>query len=101
MQNITVDVGFMVITGIIQIISYILGAGFVVIGQIGLKKLKKEFSKSNCDVSEMERKKRLPYLISEIERKKRLPYVIYIFIGWSIPFITALIILILVYLNTV
>lgn len=77
-----------IITGIITIISYLLGVGFLSIGFLGLKKLKKEFSKSNCDVSEM-------------ERKKRLPYIIYIFIGYSIPFITSLIILILVILNII
>lgn len=86
-----------IFTKIIIIISYVVGLGFLVIGEIGLKKLKKEFSKSNCNVSEMERKKRLPYMISEMERKKRLPFIIYKLIGCSIPVITALIIVILVF----
>jgi multisubunit Na+/H+ antiporter MnhG subunit len=47
---------FRIITGIITIISYLIGLGFIVIGEIGLKKLKKEFRKLNCDVSETERK---------------------------------------------
>ncbi|MEK6265814.1 MAG: hypothetical protein N2B06_13760 [Clostridium sp.] len=81
----------------INFISYLVGLGFLVFGEIGLKKLKKEFSKSNCDVSEMERKKRLPYMISEMERKKRLPFIIYKLIGCSISVITTLIIVILVY----
>ncbi|MGK0469025.1 hypothetical protein [Clostridium sp.] len=82
---------------IIIIISNLVGFGFLVNGEIGLKKMKKQFSKSNCDVSEMERKKRLPYMISEMERKKRLPFIIYKLIGCFIPIITALIIIILVY----
>ncbi|MGK0465853.1 hypothetical protein [Clostridium sp.] len=96
MRNITE-----IITGIIMIISYLIGLGFIVIGEIGFKKLKKEFRKINCDVSETERKKRLPYMISEMERKKRLPYIIYRLVGCSIPAITSLIILILVYCNSV
>ncbi|MEK6264754.1 MAG: hypothetical protein N2B06_08305 [Clostridium sp.] len=88
-------------TKIIQIISYIIGLGFLVTGEIGLKKLKKDFSKSNCDVSELERKRRLPYMISEMERKKRLPFIIYKLIGCSIPVITALIIVILVFNETI
>ena len=40
----------------IIILVYLLGLGFVVIGMIGLKKVEKEFRKSNCDVSEIERK---------------------------------------------
>jgi hypothetical protein len=93
MQNFT---GIM----IINIIGYLLGVGFVVIGKIGFKKLEKEFSQSNSHVSEMERKKRLPYMISEMERKKRLPYLIYTLIGYVIPVITS-IILILVIFNIV
>ncbi|MEG3042622.1 MAG: hypothetical protein RR891_11510, partial [Clostridium sp.] len=61
---------------IINIISYVLAVVLVIIGQIGFKKLEKEFSKSNSDISEEERKKRLPYMISAEERKKRLPYLI-------------------------
>ena len=93
MQNFT---GIM----IINMIGYLLGVGFVVIGKRGFKKLEKEFSQSNCDVSEMERKKRLPYMISEMERKRRLPYLIYTLIGYFIPVITS-IILILVMFNIV
>ena len=74
--------------------------GFVVIGKIGLKKLEKEFSKSNCDVSEIERIKRLPYMISEMERRKRLPYLICTLVGYGIPLITS-ITLILVLFNIV
>ena len=73
----------------ILIIGYLLGLGFVTFGKIRLKKLDKEFSKSNCDISEIERIKRLPYMISEMERKKRLPYVIYVIIGYSIPVIVS------------
>ena len=90
-----------IIIMIIIIISCLVGFGFLVIGEMGLKKIKKQFSKSNCDVSEMEREKRLPYMISEMERKKRLPYIIYKLIGCSIPVITSLIILIIVYQNIV
>ncbi|MEG0775439.1 hypothetical protein [Clostridium sp.] len=93
MQNFT---GIM----IINIIGFLLGVGFVVIGKIGFKKLEKEFRESNCDISEMERKKRLPYMISEMERKKRRPYLIYTLIGYFIPVITS-IILILVIFNIV
>lgn len=93
MQNFT---GIM----IINIIGYLLGVVFVIIGTIGLKKVEKEFSKLNCDVSEIERKKRLPYMISEMERKKRFPYLIFTLIGYCIPVITS-IILILVMLNIV
>jgi len=85
---------------IINLIGYLLGVGFVVIGKIGLKKSEKEFSKSNCDISEMEREKRLPYMISEMERKKRHPYMIITLIGYVIPLITS-IILILVMFNIV
>lgn len=85
---------------IINLICYLLGVGLIVIGKIGLKKSEKEFSKSNCDISEMEREKRLPYMISEVERKKRRPYVIITLIGYAIPLIT-LIILILVLFNIV
>ncbi|MBU3145860.1 hypothetical protein [Clostridium sp. CF012] len=85
---------------IILIIGYLLGMGFVIIGKIGFKKLDKEFRESNCDISEMERKKRLPYMISENERKKRLPYLICTLIGYFIPVITS-IILILVMFNIV
>ncbi|WP_017415788.1 hypothetical protein [Clostridium tunisiense] len=74
-------------------ISYLLGMGFVIIGKIRLKKIDKEFSKSNCDISEMERIKRLPYMISEVERKRRLPYVICIIIGYSIPVIVSIILI--------
>jgi len=84
-------------TKIIIFISYLVGIVFLAIGEIGLKKIKKEFSKSNSNVSEMERKKRLPYMISEMERKKRLPFIIYKLIGGSIPLITTLIILILTF----
>lgn len=73
---------------IIVIIGYILGLVFFVIGKIGLKKSEKEFSKSNCDISEMEREKRLPYMISEMERKNRRPYLIFTIIGYSICIIT-------------
>ena len=90
MQNFT---GIM----IINIIGYLLGVGFVVFGKIGLKKLEKEFSKSNCDVSEMERIKRLPYMISEIERKRRLPYLIYTLIGYLIPIITSFILILVIF----
>ena len=79
---------------IILIISYTLFFGFVVIGKIGFKKLDKEFRESNCDISEMERKKRLPYMISEMERKKRLPYLICTLIGYLIPVITSIILII-------
>lgn len=72
---------------IINTIGYILGMGFVVIGKIGFKKLDKEFRELNCDISEMERIKRLPYLICTL-------------IGYCIPVITS-IILILVMLNVV
>jgi len=85
---------------IINMIGYLLGVGFVVIGKIRLKKLDKEFRESNCDISEMERKKRLPYMISENERKKRLPYLIFTLIGYFIP-VTTSIILILVMFNIV
>ena len=85
---------------IILIISYTLFLGFVVIGKIGFKKLEKEFSKLNSNISEMERKKRLPYMITEMERKKRLPYLICTLIGLLIPIITS-IILILVMFNIV
>jgi len=81
-------------------LGYLIGLGFGIIGAIGLKKVKKEFSKSNCDVSEMERKKRLPFMISETERKKRLPYLICTLIGAFLPVITS-IILISVLLNIV
>ncbi|MBU3227788.1 hypothetical protein [Clostridium algidicarnis] len=75
-------------TGIMIImLGYLLALGFGVIGIIGLKKVEKEFSKSNCDVSEMERRKRLPYLICTL-------------IGYFLPVITS-IILILVLLNMV
>jgi hypothetical protein len=77
----------------ILIIGYLLGLGFVTIGKIRLKKIEKEFSNSNCDISEMERIKRLPYMISEMERKRRLPYVIYIIIGHSIPVIVSIILI--------
>jgi len=85
---------------IINIIGYILGVVLVVSGKIGFKKLEKEFSQSNCDISKMERKKRLPYMISEMERKKRRPYLICTLIGCFIPVITS-IILILVMFNIV
>jgi len=78
---------------IINIIGYLLGVVLVVIGKIGFKKLEREFSQSNCDVSDAERKKRLPYMISEIERKKRRPYLICILIGCSIPVITSMILI--------
>lgn len=84
----------------IIMLGYIIGLGFSAIGIIGLKKVEKEFSKSNCDVSEMERKKRFPYMISETERKKRLPYLICTLIGYFLPVITSIII-ILVLLNIV
>lgn len=71
----------------IIMLGYLLALGFGVIGIIGLKKVEKEFSKSNCDVSEMERKKRLQYLICTL-------------IGYFLPVITS-IILILVLLNSV
>ena len=77
----------------ILFIGYFIGLGFVAIGKIRLKKIDKEFSKSNCDISEMERIKRLPYMISEMERKKRLPYVIYVIIGYSIPVIVSVILI--------
>ncbi|MBU3206509.1 hypothetical protein KPL33_05875 [Clostridium algidicarnis] len=77
MQNFT---GIMII-----MLAYLLALGFGVIGIIGLKKVEKEFRKSNFDVSEMERKKRLPYLICTL-------------IGYFLPVITS-IILILVLLN--
>lgn len=48
MQNFT---GIMII-----MLGYLLALGFGVIGIIGLKKVEKEFRKSNFDVSEMERK---------------------------------------------
>ncbi|MEG0308766.1 MAG: hypothetical protein RR636_12540 [Clostridium sp.] len=85
---------------IINIICYLLAAGFIVVGQIGFKKLEKEFRKSNSDISKEERKKRLPYMISAEERKKRLPYLICTLIGYSIPLIT-LTISILVMFNIV
>ncbi|MBB6698538.1 hypothetical protein [Clostridium algidicarnis] len=73
-------------TGIIIImLAYLLALGFGVIGIIGLKKVEREFSRSNFNVSEMERKKRLPYLICTL-------------IGYFLPVITS-IILILVLLN--
>jgi hypothetical protein len=93
MQNFT---GIM----IINTIGYLLGMGFVVIGKIGFKKIDKEFRELNCDISEMERIKRLPYMISENERIKRRPYLICTLIGYCIPVITS-IILILVMLNSV
>lgn len=82
---------------IINIISYLVGMVFVVIGKIGFKKVEKEFSKLNCDISEMERKKRLPYMISKMERKKRLPYLICTLIGYLIPIITLIILTLVIY----
>ncbi|SHK00080.1 hypothetical protein SAMN05444401_0330 [Clostridium amylolyticum] len=92
MQNFT---GNMII-----ILGYLLSLVFFVTGIIGLKKVEKDFRKSNFDVSEMERKKRFPYMISETERKKRLPYLICTLIGYFLPVITS-IILILALLNMV
>lgn len=66
----------------IIILGYLLGLGFVVSGMIGLKKVEKEFRKSNCDVS-------------EIERKKCLPYLICTFTGFLIPLITSIIVILI------
>lgn len=82
---------------IINLISYLVGMAFVVIGKIGFKKVEKEFSKLNCDISEMERKKRLPYMITEAERKKRLPYLICTLAGYLIPLITCFILTLVIY----
>ncbi|MFR1709304.1 MAG: hypothetical protein ACLSV2_10410 [Clostridium sp.] len=87
MQNFT---GIMVI----NIIGYLLGAVLVIIGKMGFKKLEREFSQSNCDISEAEREKRLPYMISEMERKKRRPYLICMVIGCSTPVITSMILIV-------
>ena len=82
---------------IINLIGYILGMVLFVIGKIGLKKSEKEFSKSNCDISEMEREKRLPYMISEMERKKRRPYMIITLIGYVIHLITSIILILVIF----
>lgn len=74
MQNFT---GIMVI----NIIGYLLGAVLVIIGKMGFKKLEREFSQSNCDISEAEREKRRPYLICMV-------------IGCSTPVITSMILIV-------
>jgi len=74
------------ISKIINIIGYLLGTGLVAIGFLGLKKMVKEFSKSNDDD-----------FVSEMERKKLSRYGIYMAIGFSISAITSLINLILLF----
>lgn len=76
------------ISKIIIIILYLLAIGLFAIGFLELKKMLKEFSKSNDDD-----------LLSEMERKKLLRYSIYMVIGFAISIIISLIKLISLFFN--
>ena len=70
---------------IIALLSgYIISVICSIISIVGLKKVKKEFGESNNEPSEMERKKRRPYVVIRL-------------IGYILPTITSIILLFVLY----